>query len=97
MAALDSDDEPEEAELLPKSKKRKSHGNGNDLYDATAKNQALKKAAKQAKYKAKPLSAPLEDEREDGPRRLTKAVEKNRGLTPHRSKDNKNPRLKVDV
>ena len=92
---MDSDEEPEEMALRPNSKRRKTADDDNELYNNVARQAASKKAARQAKYKAPELSAPLDDELEDGPRRLSKAVEKNRGLTPHRRKDAKNPRLKV--
>jgi U3 small nucleolar RNA-associated protein 3 len=35
-----------------------------------------------------------EPETTDGPRSLTRAIEKNRGLTPRRAKANRNPRVK---
>ena len=35
-----------------------------------------------------------EDPHEGGPRALTRAIEKNRGLTPRRSKSSRNPRVK---
>ena len=46
-------------------------------------------------YGAKPLQPPRPDPEAEGPRAISKAVEKNRGLTPHRRKDIKNPRVKV--
>jgi U3 small nucleolar RNA-associated protein 3 len=39
-------------------------------------------------------SASFEDETSEGPRALTRAIEKNRGLTPRRSKTGRNPRVK---
>lgn len=39
-------------------------------------------------------SASFEDETADGPRALTRAIEKNRGLTPRRNKTGRNPRVK---
>jgi U3 small nucleolar RNA-associated protein 3 len=39
-------------------------------------------------------SASFEDEEADGPRALTRAIEKNRGLTPRRNKTGRNPRVK---
>jgi U3 small nucleolar RNA-associated protein 3 len=36
----------------------------------------------------------FEDETADGPRALTRAIEKNRGLTPRRAKTGRNPRVK---
>lgn len=35
-----------------------------------------------------------QDDASGGPRSLTRAIEKNRGLTPHRAKANRNPRVK---
>lgn len=35
-----------------------------------------------------------DDGTEEGPRSLTRAILKNRGLTPHRSKSVRNPRVK---
>jgi U3 small nucleolar RNA-associated protein 3 len=43
------------------------------------------------------ISASFEDESADGPRALTRAIEKNRGLTPHRNKNGRNPRVKKRV
>lgn len=36
----------------------------------------------------------MADETADGPRSLTRAILKNKGLTPHRSKSVRNPRVK---
>lgn len=88
---FDDNDEPLE---IPKSKKTK-RVQENELYNDAVKQTERKKAEKQAKYKARPTAVPLEDETEEGPRKLSKAVEQNRGLTPHRRKDAKNPRVKV--
>ena len=49
----------------------------------------------QEQYGAKPLHPPRAELQSEGPRAISKAVEKNRGLTPHRRKDIKNPRVKV--
>jgi U3 small nucleolar RNA-associated protein 3 len=37
------------------------------------------------------------DDTESGPRGLTRAIEKNRGLTPRRAKTGRNPRVKKRV
>ena len=49
----------------------------------------------QERYGAKPLHPPRAELESEGPRAISRAVEKNRGLTPHRRKDIKNPRVKV--
>jgi len=38
-----------------------------------------------------------DDDAEGGPRALTRAIEKNRGLTPRRAKTGRNPRVKKRV
>ena len=65
------------------------------LYAKVAAEAAAKRAAKRQKYTAPALPPPLEDAKIEGPRRVSAAVEKNRGLTPHRRRDIKNPRVKV--
>ena len=52
---------------------------------------------RQDKYAAQPLHPPLAAAETEGPRAISRAVEKNRGLTPHRPKDIKNPRVKVTL
>ena len=66
-----------------------------EVYREAEKKSRSQKAAKAAKYSAPALHVPLEEETVAGPRKATKAVENNRGLTPHRRKDIKNPRVKV--
>lgn len=57
-----------------------------------------KRAAKQVTYTAASLQPPLHDVQiEDGHRKISSAVDRNRGLTPHRRKDTKNPRVKVSL
>ncbi|CAK0782908.1 hypothetical protein CVIRNUC_006103 [Coccomyxa viridis] len=53
-----------------------------------------KKSARKDKYSAAPSFPPMADQTVEGARPVSKAVEKNRGLTPHRRKDIKNPRVK---
>ena len=67
----------------------------NELYEEVKESKKRKKAAKDAKYGAAPARAPAEDEVVAGPRKVTREVDQNRGLTPHRRKDMKNPRVKV--
>ena len=68
-----------------------------DAYAEAERVMHKNKAAKLAKYTAPALQPPLDDEQINGARKVTKAVEKNRGLTPHRRKDTKNPRVKVSI
>ena len=51
-----------------------------------------KKASKKSKYSAPGTLPPRPDPTVDGARTITTDIEKNRGLTPHRSKATKNPR-----
>jgi U3 small nucleolar RNA-associated protein 3 len=63
-------------------------------YLAAAATASRKKAARGAAYAPTPAHPPLAPELPDGPRSLTREVATNRGLTPHRRKDLKNPRVK---
>ena len=67
----------------------------NEVYEEASRKKKQKKANKEAKYAAAPTLPPMEDEAVPGPRKVTREVDKNRGLTPHRRKDQKNPRVKV--
>ena len=66
-----------------------------ELYLAAARAAKIKKAARKERHTAQPMQPPLPDELADGARAISRAVEKNRGLTPHRRKDIKNPRVKA--
>lgn len=55
-----------------------------------------KQAAKDSKY-SRTLLVPVEEEDAEGKRSITWQMEKNRGLTPHRKKANKNPRKKYKL
>lgn len=70
-------------------------GSDNEVYEEARDKKKRKKEAKIAKYAAKPSAPPLEEELVAGPRKVTREVDQNRGLTPHRRKDMKNPRVKV--
>ncbi|WVF68785.1 hypothetical protein IAT40_003557 [Kwoniella sp. CBS 6097] len=69
-------------------------------YDLVKRRRKEEKDAKEAEheaYEAEKLAAiaALDDEdHEGGPRALTRAIEKNRGLTPRRSESGRNPRVK---
>jgi U3 small nucleolar RNA-associated protein 3 len=51
-----------------------------------------KKAAKASKKAPRALQPPRPDPEAAEPRAITAEIQKNRGLTPHRRKDTKNPR-----
>lgn len=87
-----------EDDSLPQPKKKQRpdlSDSDDDVYREAEERSKSQKAAKSAKYTAPAAHMPLEEETVGGPRKVTKAVERNRGLTPHRRKDIKNPRVKV--
>ena len=63
-------------------------------YLAAAARSRASKAARRAAFAAPAPHVPLARADAEGPRAITRDVEKNRGLTPHRRKDIKNPRVK---
>ncbi|TFY68810.1 hypothetical protein EVG20_g3402 [Dentipellis fragilis] len=65
-------------------------------YSLVKKQKKERKEAKKADYEAmQELARPdVDDDTAEGPRLLTRAILKNRGLTPHRSKSVRNPRVK---
>ena len=63
-------------------------------YLAVAARSKATKAARKAAFAAPAPHVPLARSEAAGPRAITRDVEKNRGLTPHRRKDIKNPRVK---
>ncbi|ORY30608.1 Sas10 C-terminal domain-domain-containing protein [Naematelia encephala] len=91
-----------EPEKYKKGKKRTAEddeGDGDDAegyYELVKRRRTEEKAAKVAEHEAAIASklASFTDDTADGPRGLTRAIEKNRGLTPHRSKTGRNPRVK---
>lgn len=85
-------------EVLDQSRKKQRPNlsdSDDEGYREVKKKSKLQKAAKTARYSAPALHTPMEEETVGGPRKITKAIENNRGLTPHRRKDIKNPRVKV--
>ncbi|KAJ2913921.1 hypothetical protein MD484_g6502, partial [Candolleomyces efflorescens] len=70
--------------------------NPDEYYELIKKKSSDKKAKKKAEYEAARAAEKPDFTEEDstGPRSLTRAILKNRGLTPHRSKSVRNPRVK---
>ena len=66
-------------------------------YTGAATRRDRKRAAKEEKYRRQAgIIAPLEEEIGDFDKRhVGKKIMENRGLTPHRSKDHKNPRKRL--
>ncbi|WWC71037.1 uncharacterized protein I206_104990 [Kwoniella pini CBS 10737] len=73
---------------------------GDDYYELVKRRRKEEKDAKEAEHQAyedekiAAMSSLDDPTHEGGPRALTRAIEKNRGLTPHRSKGGRNPRVK---
>lgn len=68
-----------------------------DFYRAAKEASMNKKKARKGAYETPGLLPPRADEETRGARGITYEIEKNRGLTPHRRKDLKNPRKKHRV
>lgn len=66
----------------------------NGYYDLIKQATAGKKAQKQAEYEAATARPDMDLDDTSGPRSITRAILKNKGLTPHRSKAVRNPRVK---
>jgi U3 small nucleolar RNA-associated protein 3 len=69
-------------------------GEETEFYKTTKKHLDSQRQQKRMKNVPDALFPPLEDPLTSGARQIDKAIEKNRGLTPHRRKDLKNPRKK---
>jgi U3 small nucleolar RNA-associated protein 3 len=68
-----------------------------EFYQASKAAASSKRQRRQETYKTSDLLPPVDDPSVRGARRINTAIEKNRGLTPHRRKDMKNPRKKHRV
>ncbi|CCM05929.1 uncharacterized protein FIBRA_08168 [Fibroporia radiculosa] len=70
-------------------------GEENGYYELVHRASKAKKEKKKAEYEAaKAAARPEFEDSADGPRALTRAILKNKGLTPQRSKSVRNPRVK---
>ncbi|TFY60160.1 hypothetical protein EVJ58_g5326 [Rhodofomes roseus] len=70
-------------------------GGADGYYELVQRKSKERKEKKKAEYEAvKAAERPDIDESADGPRALTRAILKNKGLTPHRGKAVRNPRVK---
>lgn len=65
-----------------------------DFYKSAKEQSQLKKAAKASKYDRGTGRFAAEDALAEGKRGINKQIEMNKGLTPHRKKAIKNPRVK---
>jgi U3 small nucleolar RNA-associated protein 3 len=65
-----------------------------DFYRSAKDAAATKKRARQEAHTQPDLLPPSQDPTTQGARRINNAIDKNRGLTPHRNKEFKNPRKK---
>ncbi|KAJ3731009.1 Sas10 C-terminal domain-containing protein [Lentinula guzmanii] len=66
----------------------------NGYYNLVKKQVKEKKERKKTEYEASRADRFVEEEVNNGPRSLTRAILANKGLTPHRSKSVRNPRVK---
>ncbi|KIM43375.1 hypothetical protein M413DRAFT_444202 [Hebeloma cylindrosporum] len=96
---LDNED-PEPQAGQKRSRNDAEDGEGaespDDYYELVKKRSKEEKTKKKEEYEEAHgrTRIPLDGDETSGPRSLTRAILKNRGLTPHRSKSVRNPRVK---
>ncbi|KAK9829724.1 hypothetical protein WJX72_007528 [[Myrmecia] bisecta] len=76
---------------LPQKRREREE---DEVYKAAKTAAVSKKKARKELYKRPDPLPPLADPTAEGARKITTEIDKNRGLTPHRRKDMKNPRKK---
>ncbi|KAI5852644.1 Sas10/Utp3 family protein [Morchella snyderi] len=95
-----SDGDPDEEDVRVARQMReqeKEEGSDNEYYDMLAGKARQKKAQKQAWHEAEKAGGEVrvvEEVAADGKRAVGYVIDKNKGLTPHRKKDVRNPRVK---
>jgi U3 small nucleolar RNA-associated protein 3 len=101
QAAMDVDDNDDGDDLDDTELVKQINDQSNDYYDTVVLNSKSKKAAKAARAQAFADTAAQngqvyeqEEVGPDGKRKITYAIAKNKGLTPKRKKDVRNPRVK---
>ncbi|KAG2499555.1 hypothetical protein HYH03_002500 [Edaphochlamys debaryana] len=75
-------------------KRRGPAGEEDEMYAAAKASAASRKKARAETHRAPALQPPAPDPTADGARGITDEIQRNRGLTPHRRRDQKNPRKK---
>ncbi|KAI0054563.1 hypothetical protein BV25DRAFT_1873312 [Artomyces pyxidatus] len=101
MGGDDLDGEEPTPKKRPRSNDDDDDGSGAEegadgYYLLIQKQKSARKQSKKEEYEAAKAAARSDhvEEGAEGPRSLTRAILKNRGLTPHRSKSVRNPRVK---
>ncbi|GJE88396.1 Sas10 C-terminal domain-containing protein [Phanerochaete sordida] len=103
MGGADLDDEEPEPRADPGRKRRRDEESASEddgaegYYDLVKRKTKEKKDKKKAEYEAAVALAKeglITDDTAEGPRGVSRAILKNKGLTPHRSKSVRNPRVK---
>ncbi|GFR45262.1 hypothetical protein Agub_g6368 [Astrephomene gubernaculifera] len=84
----------EEYDLSGGKKKRRAAGEEDDFYAQAKADAATRKKARAEAHRAPALAPPAPDPKTDAARGITDEIQRNRGLTPHRRRDQKNPRKK---
>ncbi|KIK69636.1 hypothetical protein GYMLUDRAFT_236138 [Collybiopsis luxurians FD-317 M1] len=89
-------DDSEPAPRMPNDDSDENEGmeDGDGYYDLIKKQVKENKQKKKDEYEASRAERYVEEEADTGPRSLTRAILANKGLTPHRAKSVRNPRVK---